>query len=317
MLGEHLVTLKNGLRWSLSVACWGYTASLTAYLILRWINRESFWFLGLLGNFVPYYFLPLVLLTPLAYIQRNRWLFVSTSLLMGFGVLWFLPRYIPNNLGHPVIGADSTLKVVTFNVWGDNPRQTEAIAWLQKTDADIVMLQEIPPAWADDGIPQLREAYPYQVSQSLDLRVWGDAFLSRHPILARQSYDLENGFPANDRFEIEVHGELVAIYNVHLYMPQGSRLNFLPLGNHWAMNLLAQYDERGRNSQITSLLEIVGSETLPFIVAGDFNTSDNTMQYARMSRVWTDSFRQAGLGIGATWPNAEIVGFPSSVPCYV
>jgi vancomycin resistance protein VanJ len=47
----------------------------------------------------------------------------------------------------------------------------------------------------------------------------------------------------------------------------------------------------------------VERETLPVIVAGDFNMTDETQDYDRVQKVMQDSFRKSGFGFGFTWPH--------------
>lgn len=68
--------------------------------------------------------------------------------------------------------------------------------------------------------------------------------------------------------------------------------------------LALRYDETRRNTFIHNLLAIIEAETLPYIVAGDFNTSDNALIYPEIAALMRDSFREAGVGMGATWPVA-------------
>jgi endonuclease/exonuclease/phosphatase (EEP) superfamily protein YafD len=57
-----------------------------------------------------------------------------------------------------------------------------------------------------------------------------------------------------------------------------------------------------RNRQIEHLMTVLARETLPYIVAGDFNTSDQSLIYPRIASLMGDSFREAGFGFGTSWP---------------
>jgi endonuclease/exonuclease/phosphatase (EEP) superfamily protein YafD len=43
---------------------------------------------------------------------------------------------------------ERTLSLVTFNLEHDNPHKAEAVAWLSAVDADVIVLEEVDPAWA-------------------------------------------------------------------------------------------------------------------------------------------------------------------------
>jgi vancomycin resistance protein VanJ len=293
---------------------WVYVFALLVYLILRLFIGDGFWLLAWMNNFAPYYFLPLFILLPLASFVQSRALKTACIALSVFGTIWFLPQLIPNNLFNSVPSYEITLKVVTFNVWGANQQLDAVVTWLREVDADVVLVQEVPLAWAGQGVQDLQDLYPYQLSQPPEIRLAGDAILSRYPIVAHEQYDLHNGYLANDRIEIEIDGQVVAIYNIHLYLPQIETLNFRPPIDNPFLNMVAKYNDTTRNNQINQLLDILESENKPFIVAGDFNMSDQAVKYSQFAQQLNDSFREAGVGLGATWPNAEIVNLPTVFP---
>lgn len=302
------------IRVLLLVVMWGYALALMLYVFLRIVIGDGFWLLAWFNNFSPYYFLPLVAVLPLALWLRAEVLSILSLVLLAIGAGWFLPRLIPNNLLTSYAHAGQTLKVVTFNVWGANEQLNDVIEWLRETDADLILLQEIPPEWAGKGIPELEAIYPYQMAQPLKVRASGNAILSRYPIIHHERHDLHNGFKANDRFELDVNGLTVAVYNIHFYMPQDDNPRFTPPLDNPFLNMVAKYDDRRRNMQIDRLLTLLESEQYPVIVAGDFNMSDNAVIYGQITRRLNDSYREAGFGLGATWPIAEIAGFPRIIP---
>jgi endonuclease/exonuclease/phosphatase family metal-dependent hydrolase len=66
-------------------------------------------------------------------------------------------------------------------------------------------------------------------------------------------------------------------------------------------NILS-YDNTRRNEEIRNLLRRIEKEEYPYIIAGDFNMSDQTVIYGEISAEMTDSFREAGTGSGNSWP---------------
>lgn len=303
-------------RISLTTVLWCYAVALASYLLLRLLIGDGTWWLAWLNNFAPYYFVPLVLTILIAaYLRMKRTLFLHLVLL-GIGSIWLLPRFVNSDalVTQPIASLEATLTVVTFNVWGANPDLDRVITWLRETNADIVLLQEIPPVWAGDPIPQLLDLYPYQVIQSTEFRPWGDAILSRYPILAHNRYALEGDYASNERIEITWNDQRIAIYDVHLSMPQRDDPHFhLPL-YHPFLNMLLKYDDMRRNAQVDRLLGVLATEAYPFVVGGDFNMSDNTVKYGDIARQLSDSYRETGSGFGSTWPYAPVAGLPSFIP---
>jgi hypothetical protein len=75
-------------------------------------------------------------------------------------------------------------------VWGDNVLLTKVEAWLCQTDADVVLLQEIPPSYADRGIPSLKDVYPHQLHQFIQSWPWGNFLISRYPFIVAGDFNI-------------------------------------------------------------------------------------------------------------------------------
>jgi vancomycin resistance protein VanJ len=301
------------LRLLISLGAGAYAFALLAFLVLRLIFGDSLWWLAFFGNFTPFYFVALIGLLPLALLARAK---CGTLLLLPFaliGLVWFGRLYLPKASAEAA--DDATLRVVTFNVWGDNPDLTQVEGWLRDTNADLVLTQEIPPAWAGGSVPILNESYPHQAVQPADIRYWGNGTWSRYPIVSAENFDLEDdGTPTQSRIVVEFEGRQVAVYNVHLYMPTGETPQItLPINNPY-LNLVLKYDDTARNGQIRRLTERLKDEPLPFIVAGDFNMSDQADVYRDLAALMRDSYREAGRGLGTSWPAAQSLGFPALLP---
>jgi endonuclease/exonuclease/phosphatase family metal-dependent hydrolase len=294
----------------LILAIVAYTLALTLYLLVRLIFGDRFWLLAFANNFAPFYFFPLAILVPLTLLLKARRTVLLTLPLMLIGIGWFGPYFIPRPPSAPT---GPTLRVATFNVWGDNLRLAEVEAWLRQTDADVVVLQEIPASYADHGIPSLKNLYPYQFSQSWQ---WGNFLMSRYPFRDEKSLDLMgNGSrPGQQRIVIDVGGQPVAIYNIHFLVPIRNEPRFRVPVNHFFFVLSASYEDTWRNVEIRNLLKQLETEPYPFVVAGDFNMSDQAVIYGELASRMGDSFREAGIGFGTSWPLPIAKEIPDFVP---
>jgi endonuclease/exonuclease/phosphatase family metal-dependent hydrolase len=301
-------------RQFLILAIIAYTLVLSLYLLVRLIFGDRFWLLAFANNFAPFYFFPLAFLVPLTLFLKARRAFLLTLPLVLVGSGWVGPYFIPKSLAAPT---GPTLRVATFNVWGDNLRLSEVEAWLRQTDADLVVLQEIPASYADHGIPSLKNLYPYQFNQSWQ---WGNFLMSRYPFRDGESLDMMgNGSrPGQQRIVIDVGGQPVAIYNIHFLVPMLNepRLSGRVLSrfNNPFLNLALSYEDTWRNVEIRNLLKRLETEPYPFIVAGDFNTSDQSVIYGELAARMGDSFREAGTGFGTSWPLPVAKEIPDFVP---
>lgn len=165
----------------------------------------------------------------------------------------------------PVIGADR-LKLATFNIWHNQgdwaARQPLLIEALRAADADVIALQEVLED-AAVGLPnQARtladtlggyEMHFVSTDPEGAPRRYGNAILSRRPVLAHDSKKLE---PLDDyrtalRVRIEVGGRAVDIVDTHLAWQEDA--------------------QAVRARQIGDLLGWLPRDGAPLIVMGDFN----------------------------------------------
>lgn len=296
-----------------------YIAALAVYLLLRALFGDRFWWLSLVNTFAYFVFLPLLVLLPAALVfkmRRNALRLIPVALIGG---LWLAPYYLPRSPNASIL-AGQTLRALTFNVWGNNQHMDDVETWIRNSGADVVMLQEITPQHTQDVLPRLYERYPYHYDQE-DTHHWNgtanyNTTLSRYPIVSIEEVNLGTPDTSNPvRIVLDVNGQKVAVYNVHMAWP-GSKPRFaLPARlNSYYTRVLLGYNDKLRNAQISSLLDHLKTEPYPHIVAGDFNTSDQTPTYNLLASHLHDSFREGGSGLGGSWPVSSARGLPGFIP---
>ncbi|NQE50695.1 endonuclease/exonuclease/phosphatase family protein [Herbaspirillum rubrisubalbicans] len=154
------------------------------------------------------------------------------------------------------------LKVATYNIHG--ARGTDGLfspgriaRVLQEIDADILALQEVPLGGASqvDVLALLREATGLFAVEGPTLqsptRRYGNAVLSRYPVLATQNIDLSFGSReprgALDA-DIDCHGHMLRVIATHLGLKPAER-----------------------RAQIKRLLQAFDTDQAPVILMGDVN----------------------------------------------
>ena len=307
---------RFSLRGSISLLLGAYALGLLVFAALRLIFGDTLWWLAFLGNFTPFYFIPLLVLLPLALILRARRSVLLMLPVLVIGLLIFGREYLPK--AQAAAGDDAkSLRLISFNVWGDNHNPTLIEDWLKTQDADVVVTVEMPPAWAN-GIPSLKQTYPYQIQRIAPTIYKSSTILSRRPIISSEEFNLSaDGADSQQRVVVDVDGQQVAIYGIHLYVPFGDQAQVaLPHAVPHALssNKLLFYDDTERDAQIHALIARLKTEPLPYIVAGDFNTSDQSLIYNDLAAVMGDSFREVGTGLGTSWPAFHAYGFPRLLP---
>jgi endonuclease/exonuclease/phosphatase (EEP) superfamily protein YafD len=273
-----------------------YIVGLGVYLVCRTIFGDNYWWLGMLNEFAWYFFLLLPITFILSLLLKNRPAFGGNLLLIAVLLIWFGPGYLPNNPPPPT---RTTVKIVTFNVWIYNEQLAAVNAWLEEMEPDFVLLQEITSGLAD-GEDSLNNRFPYQVSKTSTTENFGTLLLSRHPILSETPLSSLEDFSLH-RYTLDVNGRIIALYNAHMPQPIGESHFSFSHDNLIVQNILS-YDNTRRNEEIRNLLRRIEKEEYPYIIAGDFNMSDQTVIYGEISAEMTDSFREAGTGSGNSWP---------------
>ena len=264
-----------------------YGLSVTAFLLVRWLVGESWGLIAFFNSIVHLLFLPAIVLLPLALLLRCRVtvLLVLPALLaflLGYGAA-FMPRTARASDGQ-------SLHILTYNMKSITNNFDPLVAIIREADADVVALQELSQPMGEHLAQVLAEEYPYQAMHTFaDNPVPGQGVLSRYPIVDDEYWRVHL---AMQRVTLSVNGPLV-FYNAHPIMP------------------LSRNGFGRRAEEITDLLERAGNETGPVLLAGDFNMSDQSADYWRMTARYRDSYREAGWGFGFTFP-ADMPLFSSS-----
>ncbi|WP_338868599.1 endonuclease/exonuclease/phosphatase family protein [Myxococcus stipitatus] len=194
--------------------------------------------------------------------------------------------------------APSSLTVVTFNL-SFAEHVTEAITAFKRAplaDADIIAMQEMDAPSVDRIAQELGLAYVYYpASVQVDGDDFGNALLSRWPIIADRKLHLPHDDPYHQRRRIaviatvDVHGTPVETVSVHNSTP------IVGLG--------------GRLDQAEAIIDAVDGSGPLQVIAGDFNTSDPGSQGQTVKLFSRRNFQWATQGVGDT-VDSPIGGLP-------
>ena len=306
------------------VIAW-YASALAIFTILRLLRFSDIWLIDLANTFAPYWYMPLGLTLPISIMltrqgrrdsaarlrKPKRRLIVTGSrgrrsallqiVLIVIGLYWFALPTLHQPVAPP---QGDTFTVVTFNVQGHNRELEAATDWLLAAEADVIVLQETAEGY-DHRLARLYDVYAHEDHVEGSVRIF-----SRYAILEREILTIEDepGRLAL-RLALDAKGRELAVYAAHFVLPQrfANAYGVLP---DIGINYVFRYDEGRRNAQIRRVLEILETETRPFLLVGDFNMSDASLIYDEIAGQLGDAWRGAGSGAGRTWPVAEAVGWP-------
>lgn len=169
-----------------------------------------------------------------------------------------------------------TIRVMTYNVHHCNPPgsteiNVDMIADVIKAHgADIVAVQEVDVNTnRSGGINQAallasKAGYPsfyFGKAMDFDGGGYGVLVLSKYPLSDTQTYRLPSAAPGKDEPRV------LAAATVSL--PGGKTIRF-------GSTHLEAYNKQSRLLQANALAKIAGGSELPFIIAGDFNDTENS-----------------------------------------
>lgn len=263
-----------------------YALNTLLFLLLRDVVGERWPLIALFNSLLHLLLLPAVFLLPLCLIWRRWWL--SASLLPAALVLlsaysvFFLPK------AAALTGAP-TITLLTYNMHYGQEYTERWLQLIRDANADIVALQEVSSEAAGLLNTRLAALYPYRAIHTNPTRpILGQAVLSRFPIVEDAYWRI---YRAHQRVVLAVDGAPVVLYNLHPAQPLGLRGGF-----------------DIRREEIDALVSRAESEILPVLLAGDFNMTDQSEVYHRVTQQFEDAYRAAGWGMGFTWPDFSLDG---------
>jgi endonuclease/exonuclease/phosphatase family metal-dependent hydrolase len=201
------------------------------------------------------------------------------------------PRYSGDYSDDPTAAAAlPQVSIVTFNIeYAMSYEQAgdELASHPQLSTADIVLLQEMDAPSTDAIARRLRMAYVYYPGSVQDNgRDFGNAVLSRWPIVSDQKVILPHKNPTDGRIRIAVQATLasplgeISAYSVHNETP-------------WL-------GPRARLEQAGAIVKHARSSELASIAGGDFNTSDPGSEEETVTLFDAAGFAWASQGSGTT-----------------
>ena len=245
-------------------------------LFFIWANAYTFWI------YIPAYFI----LAAAAVFRR--WLFVGVALIVvSFHLAWVLPDYRPAEAIPAEALSAPHLRLMTANVYFENPDFTGIANEILAEDPDVLFLQEYGPALEDALVESgVAERLGYS-KVAYENPYFGSAIYSRFPL------EDVTTFRAGGRLAIHasvrVGAVSISLYNLHPTSPG--------LGEGAA----ASWNEAW--SRITKEL---AANPGRLIAAGDFNLDQHHKWYRKLKEIGLKSaHEERGRGNATTWPKGR------------
>lgn len=264
---------------------------MTGYLLVRLAAGECWNFIAFANNLVPWWALGALIACGVAIFSRFRWVLIALQLpILGAFLILYGAMYNPARTS----AQDHTgfeISAATYNLSAGFSQPRPVVDVLKSLDTALIGVQELGRGRAITLRQQLSDQYPYQVFY-LAPQYQGLGLLSQYPVLEHYVKRSRVGYLRYLRVVVDVSGMPVAVYVVNPSAPD----------NHsWPLT----YNDDNREDVINSLLIRLEMETYPVLILCDCNLTDQSDDYRKMDRVLDDAFRQAGWGMGFTFPVAS------------
>ena len=275
------LALPVGFRRALWGAAWAITAILVSFAAMRLVWHDGLWVFMLGNGLTPYLYLPVWPVAAAAVVARRRRLAAVASVVAALHGYWTIAPLLPRSAAATT---GRTLRVVSANLLMVHQDPARLAEELDRQDADVYFLQELSPHW-DDELERrgFWSRYPFNKRLTSD-DSFGTAIASRLPV--RDLHVFWSAELPQMRGVLRVDDRDVELLNVHLLPPR--TLAYVP------------YYRQGADELVNIVQGLAGKT---FIVAGDFNSTPDSVFAARMRRLSDDAWEAAGSGFGFTWPN--------------
>ena len=228
---------------------------------------------------------------------RNRTLFLLLLPNIAIVLTYLTPHLLPSFV--TLEEDDSPIRIMTYNVFKLEDEQIlDTYAELiRDANPDIIAFQDFSRIVHEGLRERIGDEYPYFEAE-IRTGQWqsSQGVYSKFPILEAVAWvdeDLITTHP-HQRLLLDIDDIEVVFYNIHPYPPI-----------EWAGELEFIVYEADINAHAIAMQRIINRiqlETLPVLVAGDMNMSDQSLEYDRLSALLIDSFKSGGSGLGFTYP---------------
>lgn len=275
-----------------------YFTFLFGWVILHLFYGDRWAWLFLFNTFAGYLFAPLPIILLLAWKTRRREIWIAS--IIAAGITFFLygellvPKFAPNP-NRP------SLSLMTYNMLGYNTARPDVVVdTIRQANADVVAIQELNPeaAWLIQR--ELAREYPYQILNP-QIGVSGAGVLSRFPLRDTGETLPGEWIGTPQILTLDWNGTTATLLHVHTFPSNASPIAFFLAGD------LIEASIRARENHSHLIVDFARTHlNSPLIVTGDFNATDQNTSYQLVAGTLRDSWREAGWGLGHTFPSNNL-----------
>jgi endonuclease/exonuclease/phosphatase (EEP) superfamily protein YafD len=280
----------------LSFLLWGLAAILLLCQAIIWYQPETPRF-ALLDEFALQ-FVGLAVLAALLALVLRRWVRLALLAMLAATLSW--PIFAHRGEA-AVVTNPERLKILSVNLWHSASGHDRTIETLMASDADIIGLVEVTPAWRPALSPLLAK-YPHRV-ECFDIEPECQTLLlSKLPIVKPYAGRIWKATPIVAGGELLWHGRPITVLATHWFRPL-ARSDESPWGANdpaRAAYLAERLPLSRQAGQAGLFAKYLNRQPRDLILMGDFNS----VPWSRVQRAFRD---KTGLdnqaGWDSTWPS--------------
>ncbi|MEZ4825578.1 MAG: endonuclease/exonuclease/phosphatase family protein [Bacteroidia bacterium] len=281
-----------------------------------WVDVSLLPFIQLIPAVLPFLF-PVFVLFFFYYFKKSaRWAAVSLAAIFCCG--WVAGKDI--SFQNRPVEASGGLSVASFNVgtFDFEPAKIDTVAALiVSMNPDVISLQEFRNHLLDGNVHSLdylkeKLQMPYAEFVHLPVHIHGAVIFSKYPIVDIDTMflprkEINSGILAT----VETPLGKVGVGNIHLSSFQAAQTleendevkdKFKGVWNRINIVLPLQQEK------VNQVLQKTNDYPYPMVIAGDFNSPPHTHIGYQFRQRFSDSFTEAGNGLGWTYPLAGFLG---------
>ncbi len=180
---------------------------------------------------------------------------------------------------------------MTFNLGPGQARPEQLVSAIEEENPDLIAVQELVPETVQLLRQRLSTRY---ASIFLDLRIATTGLLTRYSITKIEPFQPAGKGRLALSTSVNVNKQLINVLAVHPLPPD--------LSWYEDYSIPTGMIDKDQEEEIADIVER-GKKSNPVIIIGDFNMTDQSHSYVRLSDAFKDAYREAAWGFGFTFPN--------------
>lgn len=303
------------------------------------VSPAKFWPFAFLGLIYPYLLAANIAMILFWIAFRKKELFISLiAIITGWNILtsviqpnfkFLKKKETRENYTRSFREENKIIKVLTYNVrafniygWTQPKNAKDSIfRFIQQEDPDIICFQEY--FTQEKGLFAASRLYKslkntphrhiyYTMGDNMNSN-YGIATFSSYPVVGKGIIRFENTFNIAMYTDININGDTLRIFNNHLQSIHLNARNYIFIDSLKLRYSDQQLDEIldishrlkdafvKRSKQADLIAGKIAESPYPVIVCGDFNDTPVSYAYKKIKTGLSDSFTEAGSGIGNTY----------------